>query len=342
VVGPYVTDFVHSTDPGALNQWLTDHGYDVPADVQPVIAAYVAAHYDFIAMKLVPGANVQSMRPVRVTTPGAAPVLPLRMVAAGTGPIVSITLWVLGDGRWDPSNFPVFTIASEDLTWDWAKSSSDYTTLRAAKNAAAKNGAWELESSLPISGGQLQVLIQNGGNTFGPYPGGPDAGSDYAPIDPSDGGPDGGYDPGESADKVRDEDIKTLFAGIDENNLRVTRIRADLAHANLAQDLVLQAGADQSPVSNVRIPAKELSEPQCPVYDGCNVVGSAPRGVAQGETNANNGTPPAGGSTTTYGKGGESFSCATTPRPFETRMAAGMLAGVLAFAAARSRRRRRS
>src|SRR5690348_16899562 len=60
--------------------------------IQPVIDAYVQSGFDFLAMKLVPGASVQSMRPVRVTTQGASPVLPLRMVAAGTGASVGITL----------------------------------------------------------------------------------------------------------------------------------------------------------------------------------------------------------------------------------------------------------
>ena len=53
--------------------------------ILPVIDAYVAEGFNFLALKLVPGQGVDSMRPVRVTTPGAAATLPLRMVAAGTG-----------------------------------------------------------------------------------------------------------------------------------------------------------------------------------------------------------------------------------------------------------------
>lgn len=100
-VGPYDTVQLRSTDPNALTAWLTDNGFTIPDATKPVIAAYVTEHFDFLALKLVPGKGVGAMRPVRVTTQGANPVLPLRMVAAGTGATVGITLWVLGEGRYD-------------------------------------------------------------------------------------------------------------------------------------------------------------------------------------------------------------------------------------------------
>ena len=90
VVGPYETVQLKATDPGALATWLAKNGFNVPADVQPVVDQYVNEKFDFLALKLVPGKTVQDMRPVRVTTKGASSVLPLRMVAAGTGSTVGI------------------------------------------------------------------------------------------------------------------------------------------------------------------------------------------------------------------------------------------------------------
>jgi len=95
-VGPYETVQLHSTDPNALQTWLTQHGYSIPSAVAPLVAAYVADGFDFLAMKLAPGKGVSAMQPVRVTTSGASPVMPLRMVAAGTGSTTGITLWVVG------------------------------------------------------------------------------------------------------------------------------------------------------------------------------------------------------------------------------------------------------
>ena len=110
-VGPYETVQLHSTDGSALTDWLAAHGYQVPDSTKPIIDAYVSQSFDFLALKLVPGQGVQSMQPVRVTSQGAAPSLPLHMVAVGTGPTTGITIWVVADGRWAPSNFPTFTIA---------------------------------------------------------------------------------------------------------------------------------------------------------------------------------------------------------------------------------------
>ncbi|MDP9149724.1 MAG: DUF2330 domain-containing protein, partial [Myxococcota bacterium] len=94
VVGPYETVTLRSTDAHALETWLTGNGYALPDSIRPTIDAYVAAAFDFIALRLQPGQGVQSMQPVRVVTQGADATLPLRMVAAGVGAEVGVTLYV--------------------------------------------------------------------------------------------------------------------------------------------------------------------------------------------------------------------------------------------------------
>ena len=305
VVGPYETVQLHSTDPNALNDWLTSHGYVVPDDVKPIIAAYVTEHFDFLALKLVPGAGVSAMRPVRVSTPGAAPILPLRMVAAGTGAKVGITLWVLADGRYEPQNFPFFQVKDEELLWDWNASQSNYTSLRANEESASGFHAWEVESSTTQSQSNIRTYVTQQGQ-FGN--GGPDAGQDYLPIQTPDGG---GI--AETADDVRQDDFKALFAGIgtSDGQVRITRVRTDLAHDALGQDLALQASADQAVLANLRKVTKEANEPQCPVYDGqCRQVGTAPRSQV---TQASK----------------ESFACSASPVVAESK---GPLPGPLFFA----------
>jgi hypothetical protein len=147
VVGPYETVQLRSTDPTALNTWLTTNGFAIPADVQPVISAYVAEKFDFLALKLIPGAGIQAMRPVRISTTGASATLPLRMVAAGTGATVGITLWVVGEGRYEPQNFQSFIVKNEDLVWDWAAGTSNYKDLCAAQATILQGKGWEVESS---------------------------------------------------------------------------------------------------------------------------------------------------------------------------------------------------
>src|SRR5262249_19517236 len=128
VVGPYETVQIASGDPQSITDWLTSHSYDIPADIQPLIEAYVQDGFGFLAIKLKPGQDVQSMKPVRVTFPGASPVLSLRMVAAGTGPITPVKLWVVSDGRYQPQNFPALFLDESALYWDFNASSSNYAT----------------------------------------------------------------------------------------------------------------------------------------------------------------------------------------------------------------------
>jgi hypothetical protein len=296
VVGPYETVQLAATDPTALESWLASHGYEVPATVLPVVAAYVGEGFDFLAMRLVPGQGVQAMRPVSVTSPGAGLTLPLRMVAAGTGSIVGITLWVVTEGRYEPQNFPSFTVSASELTWDWAARQSDYAAVRARKEADLGNGGWQIESALPISPEAVEqrVLRRAAGVDYGHGQtpgGGADAAEDASTDAPTDAPLDAQAD--DSAvftgpDAVRARDLATLFPGGDAPVV-VTRMRADLSQAALARDLVLQASADQGTMSNLYPVTRDVNVPACPAAPvcphPCSVVGgcaAAPRHTGRG------------------------------------------------------------
>jgi hypothetical protein len=271
-VGPYETVQLAASNANALSDWLGSHGYTIPDDIKPLIATYVSEGFDFLALKLVPGAGVSAMRPVRITTTGAQPSLPLRMVAAGTGVNVGITLWVIGDGRWEPQTFPSFFFVANDLSWNWAKSSSDIADKRAAKIAELGAAAWEIESSIELPTQNLSYQISSAG--YGRLPDG-----GYGPLSP--------YDPvlndagvvTETSDAVAADDLEALFQH--RTTSRVTRMASTLPRASLATDLALQASADQSTIANFRQLTHEIGEPQCQVYSGCDPDGFAPRSVAQ-------------------------------------------------------------
>lgn len=180
-VGPYDTVQLHATDSSALSNWLTQNGFVIPASETPVLDAYVSEGFDFLAMKLLPNQGVQSMRPVRVSSPGASLSLPLRMAAIGTGATVGITIWVVSDGRYEPQNFQTFRIQDSELVWDWAKSSSNYTTLRVQHEAALQQAGWEIESSIEVNEQTITNVILSGGTNITGYA----FGGGVAPSDPS-------------------------------------------------------------------------------------------------------------------------------------------------------------
>jgi hypothetical protein len=146
-VGPYETVTLESSNPGALEAWLGQNGFDLPASFKPTVAAYVNEGFDFIALKLQPGEGVRAMVPVRIVTPGADPTLPLRMVAAGVGANVGVELYVISEGRYHPQNFPDAQIDFTQLTWDRTQNQSNYETLATAAMAASGGQAWLTEYS---------------------------------------------------------------------------------------------------------------------------------------------------------------------------------------------------
>jgi hypothetical protein len=151
VVGPYDTVTLRATNPNALYDWLVANQYDIPSSTRPIIDGYVSEGFDFIALRLAPGQGVQAMQPVRVVTPGAGVSLPLRMVAAGVGANVSITLYVLGDGRYQAHNFPNGAVDDSKLVWLHGQSQSNYGPLAQQVMQGSGGRTWLTEFAGPTS-----------------------------------------------------------------------------------------------------------------------------------------------------------------------------------------------
>ncbi len=247
VVGPYETVQLSAADPQALVDWLSSHGYVIPPEIEPIVASYVAEQFDFLALKLVPGGpGIKAIRPVRVTTPGASPVLPLRMVAAGAGVTTPITLWVIGEGRYEPKNFPSFQIGQNQIVWNWDTQSSNYKELKAAQFAASGGSAWLIEAGEEISYFSVEYPLYD---LVSYYP----EESGYGDVD------------GTGAEDELNEDLQTLFAGIDLRNLWVTRLYAELSKAALANDLTVGASASQTWVDRYLQASNTVgAAPTCP------------------------------------------------------------------------------
>jgi hypothetical protein len=317
VVGPYQAVTVRSSQGEALGAWLVANGYEVPPALQPTIDAYTSAGFDFIALKLAPGEGVQAMQPVRVVTPGADLTLPLRMIAAGIGAHVGLELYVVSEGRYHPQNFPDSAIDFTKLAWDPYSDISNYSTL--AQNALAANGGrgWLTESSGPADLGEFSSLAVNPGLGFA-------YGAACVPSLPTCSVPDaGGYDAGSPAlamcvSQVSCDDLALATSGI-QGNLWVTRLRADLPAVALATDMILEATASQTAVTNMHTTEKYTD----PNYHPC------------GGTNA--GTPSANGNS------GQGSSCAVrTKDAARARYADAMelsFGGALMALALRRRRR---
>lgn len=254
VIGPYLTEQLSANDPAALKNWLLANGFNVDANAAPVIDKYVTEGFDFLAVKLLPGAGVNSMRPMRVSSPGAGDTLPLRMVGVGTGAITPITLWMFGEGRYDTTNFPNFTIDPNAVVWNWDTSDSNYALLKSDAFKNGDNGNWLTQYAQPYSSwnlrGTLEQLVQ------------------ILPDQSGYGKPDDGY--ATAWDELQ-EDLGKMFGGLNDNSLWLTRINGELARAHLDQDLKVGASMSQTPVSNFIQALQAVGKaPDCPVYPPCD------------------------------------------------------------------------
>lgn len=304
-VGPYETVTLSTEQPGALNDWLESHGYNVDDSAQPIIDQYVADGFDFIALRLQPGKGVQQMTPVRVVMSGAVTSLPLRMVGIGTGAQTPIVLYVIAEGRYRTQNFEQVTVSTELLSYDFKTEESNYTELRdralsandgASFVTAYANPGFFTNTSIfdPDTQGATSFLqlyvkqaLQNGESPNAcqvPYvPTSGEVMNPCPPDEPWDSPACGTVSDFESVDARKlgcrgVEDVAVALEGMRIESVWVTRLEAVLPRSALATDLTLQAASQES-VSNILQALIALSP-----EDAC-ANGAVPRTIGLGSDN---------------------------------------------------------
>lgn len=96
-IGGYDVSRLAATEPGALERWLADNGYELPPGAEPILAEYVDEGWSYVAIRLAESGDGR-LRPLRVSFPAETPVYPMRLAQLGTVPI-GLTLYVLADGE---------------------------------------------------------------------------------------------------------------------------------------------------------------------------------------------------------------------------------------------------
>jgi hypothetical protein len=174
------------------------------------------------------------------------------MVAAGTGTTTPITLWMLGEGRYEPTNFSSFTIAASDLVWDWDSSSSNYAEIRTARFAAGDGKAWLVEAAEPSSTWSFEDSLMY-----------------LAQYDPLNSGYADAM--GQGAVEACQADLDKLYGSIDTTSMWISRIYGELSRAALGSDLNLGASTNQQVVERyLETTQTKGTPPACPVNPPCD------------------------------------------------------------------------
>lgn len=156
-VGPFDTVTLTSEDPRALVQWLRDNGYRILPEMEPFVALYTAEGMKFVAMKLLPGEEVASIQPIKMTYRAQGPAVPLRLTAVAAQLEMGVKVWVLSDKRYGVANMPSVAINDDDLQFDPWTGQTNYVPLVARSVDAAGGHGFVTELATGTEGLAQQV-----------------------------------------------------------------------------------------------------------------------------------------------------------------------------------------
>jgi hypothetical protein len=132
-IGPVTAVVLTGTTGDAVNGWLADNGFMIPAAQQPLVDAYAGPGRFFIAVRRNDTATTGAASSVGVhfTLPGAQRSLPLRFAQLGAAAEVAFTVFVAAPTAVAPAA-PFATLTLTDLDAATLKTSGYVTAVRKA------------------------------------------------------------------------------------------------------------------------------------------------------------------------------------------------------------------
>lgn len=118
VVGDYQTVTFRANEAAAATQWLRDNGFVVNNTTSIYMEPYVQANMVFVAAKLVAGAGVSSIKPLRMRYRAAFPMVPLLLTAVGADPHMTVTTYIYSNEVFRPMGHPIVQLDEKQLARD--------------------------------------------------------------------------------------------------------------------------------------------------------------------------------------------------------------------------------
>lgn len=186
-VGEYEIVILSANDSGALDRWLRQNGYQIPAGAEAVLRPYVQQHMKFFVAKVdVSRVTFEQGRavlsPLRVSYESESFSLPVRLGLLNSGGEQELLVHILAPNqRYEVANYPNVTVPTNINVQDRTRDEFGRfyeallrETLAANPGAVVTEYAWQASSCDPCPGGQsglsptdLQTL---GANTLGGAP----------------------------------------------------------------------------------------------------------------------------------------------------------------------------
>jgi MYXO-CTERM domain-containing protein len=118
VVGDYQTVTFRASEAALATQWLRDNGFIVNQTTALYMEPYVEANMVFVAAKLVPGAGVDAIKPLRLRYRAPFPMVPLVLTAVAAEPHLTVTTYIYGQTSFRPMSHPVVSIDAGRIAVD--------------------------------------------------------------------------------------------------------------------------------------------------------------------------------------------------------------------------------
>jgi hypothetical protein len=129
-VNPNVADPVAPT-----LEWLTQNGYDVTPQGTALLGPYLADGMNLLALRLTKGSDTGSIRPIQITYPAAAPMIPIKLTAVAANEDMGVMAWVLSSARAVPFNYNALELNEARINWFNAASNYEQVVNEAADDA---------------------------------------------------------------------------------------------------------------------------------------------------------------------------------------------------------------
>ncbi len=109
-IGSYETITFAAEEADLAIDWLNDNGFIVNETMSPYMQPFLDADMVFVASRLVPGADVDEIRPLRLTYEADFPSIPLQLTAIAAEPHMMVTAFIYGREEYDLAYFPLLEL----------------------------------------------------------------------------------------------------------------------------------------------------------------------------------------------------------------------------------------
>jgi len=116
-VGPFNLQIVSSDDPEAMATWLVENNYDLNDRGRELLAPYIEAGMNFVALRLQKDKDTGDLVPLRMVYNTSRPMVPIRLTAVAADPDMGVLVYLVGPAQAIPTNFPAVEVNYARLNW---------------------------------------------------------------------------------------------------------------------------------------------------------------------------------------------------------------------------------